>query len=80
MAAQAEISRAKLGRKVGGTLEVLVDETDGATAIARSKADAPEIGGVVRVKSAKGAKPGDFLRVKITRAGEHDLQVLAVPA
>jgi len=52
MQVQAEISRAKLRAKVGRTLEVLVDEMQGATAIARSKADAPEIDGIVRVKSA----------------------------
>jgi ribosomal protein S12 methylthiotransferase len=50
-----------------------VDEVRGATAVARSKADAPEIDGVVRVRGAKGAKPGDLLRVRVTSAGEHDL-------
>ena len=73
METQAAISRAKLARKLGRTLEVLVDEVEGAIAIARSSADAPEIDGVVRVKGARGAKPGDFLRVKVTRAGDHDL-------
>ena len=43
-----------------------------------ARADAPEIDGVVRVKGAEGAKPGDFLRVRVTAADEHDLQ--AVPA
>ncbi len=80
MQVQEGISRAKLARKVGATLEVLVDEIDGATAIARSKADAPEIDGVVRVKGAKGAKPGDVLRVKVTAAGEHDLRAIVVHA
>jgi len=78
MQVQAEISRAKLRRKVGATLEVLVDEVDGAVAIARSKADAPEIDGIVRVRNANGAKPGDFLRARVTRAREHDLQADAV--
>src|SRR5438874_2083226 len=63
MQAQAEISAAKLRRKVGSTLDVLIDEAHGATAIGRSHADAPEIDGVVRVKKAKGASAGDFLRV-----------------
>jgi len=78
MHVQAEISRAKLRRKVGTTLEVLVDEVDGAVAIARSKADAPEIDGVVRVKNAKGARPGDLLRARVTHAREHDLQADAM--
>ena len=78
MQAQAEISAAKLRRKVGSTLDVLIDEAHGATAIGRSHADAPEIDGVVRVKKAKGASAGDFLRVTVTAADEHDLH--AVPA
>ena len=73
MAVQARISRARLAAKVGRTIDVLVDEVQGGAAVARSKADAPEIDGVVRVKGAKGARPGDFLRVKVTRAREHDL-------
>ncbi|MEO7742233.1 MAG: 30S ribosomal protein S12 methylthiotransferase RimO, partial [Usitatibacter sp.] len=71
MAVQAEISRAKLARKVGRVLDVLVDEMEGTAAIARSSADAPEIDGLVRVKGARKAKPGDFLRVRVTAAGEH---------
>jgi ribosomal protein S12 methylthiotransferase len=74
MAVQSEISRARLAAKVGRTLDVLVDEVQGTTAIGRGKADAPEIDGLVRVKGAKGAKPGDFLRAKVTAAGEHDLE------
>src|SRR5262249_53170605 len=59
MQVQGEISRAKLARKVGRTLEVMVDEAAaGGRAIARSHADAPEIDGVVRVKGAQHAKPG----------------------
>ncbi len=79
MGLQADISRAKLLRKVGSTLEVLVDEVEGAVAIARSKADAPEIDGVVRVRKAKGARPGDLLRAKVTHALDHDLQADAIP-
>ena len=73
METQAAISREKLARKVGGTIEVLVDEAKGARAIGRSSADAPEIDGVVHVGGAKGARPGDLLRVKISAADEHDL-------
>jgi ribosomal protein S12 methylthiotransferase len=74
MQVQEGISRARLARKVGRTLEVIVDEVEGTTAIARSQSDAPEIDGVVRVAGARGAKPGDLLQVKIKRAGEHDLE------
>ena len=76
MAAQAEVSAARLAAKVGREIVVLVDHVEGRTAIARSSADAPEIDGVVRVKNAKGAKPGEFLRVRVTSADEHDLEAL----
>jgi ribosomal protein S12 methylthiotransferase len=78
MEAQAAISRDKLRGKIGKTLDVLVDEVAGATAIGRSAADAPEIDGVVRVKGARGAKAGDLLRVTVTAATEHDLRALPV--
>jgi ribosomal protein S12 methylthiotransferase len=73
MQVQQEISRAKLARKVGSTQQVLVDEVQGTKAIGRTRADAPEIDGIVTVKGAKGARPGDFLSVKVTAAGDHDL-------
>jgi ribosomal protein S12 methylthiotransferase len=57
-----------------------VDEAHGDTAIGRSHADAPEIDGVVRVAGAKGARPGDLLRVTVTASDEHDLAArLAMP-
>ena len=74
MGVQAAISRGKLAGKVGRTIDILVDEVAGATAIGRSAADAPEIDGVVRVKGAKGAQPGDFVRARVTGATDHDLQ------
>ena len=77
MQAQAEVSRRRLAAKVGREIEVLVDDVEGRLAYARSSADAPEIDGIVRVKGAKGAKPGDFLRVRVTGAGEHDLEAAA---
>ncbi|MDH5263971.1 MAG: radical SAM protein, partial [Betaproteobacteria bacterium] len=78
MAVQAAVSRERLAAKVGRVIEVLVDDVEGGVAIARSSADAPEIDGVVRVKGAKGAGPGEFLRVRVRAATEHDLE--AVPA
>jgi len=73
MQAQAAVSRARLARKVGAEIEVLVDEVSGDEAVARSAADAPGIDGVVRVAGARDARPGDFLRVRVTGSGEHDL-------
>ncbi|MFY2764510.1 30S ribosomal protein S12 methylthiotransferase RimO [Arenimonas sp. MALMAid1274] len=75
MALQAEISTDKLERKVGTVQTVLVDEIDGELAIGRSKADAPEIDGLVQIQdgAAAGLKPGDFCEVRIMGSDEHDL-------
>jgi ribosomal protein S12 methylthiotransferase len=73
MEVQARISADKLQQKIGQTMLVLVDEADDENAVGRSQADAPEIDGVVRVKGAKRARPGDFLKVRVTGADEHDL-------
>ena len=74
MEAQAAISREKLARKVGRTIDVLIDAADSKAAVGRSAADAPEIDGVVRIAGAKRLKPGDIVRVKVTGSGEHDLE------
>ena len=78
MQAQAEVSRARLGRFQGRTLEVLVDQVGEGKAVARSFADAPEIDGVVRIAGAQKLKPGQFAKVKVTGTAEYDLE--AVPA
>lgn len=80
MDVQAEISAAKLKAKVGQEMTVLVDGMDGTKAIARGPGDAPEIDGVVIVTGAKDAKAGDFLKVKITGALEHDLKAKVINA
>jgi ribosomal protein S12 methylthiotransferase len=75
MALSARISAEKLERKVGATIDVLIDavdrETGGATG--RSKADAPEIDGEVHLRDAGGLQPGDIVSVHIEDSHEHDL-------
>jgi ribosomal protein S12 methylthiotransferase len=78
MAVQAVVSAARLARKIGREIEVLVDDVEGSVALARSSADAPEIDGVVRVRGARRCKPGDMATVKVVAATDHDLE--AVPA
>ncbi|HUQ29815.1 MAG TPA: 30S ribosomal protein S12 methylthiotransferase RimO [Usitatibacter sp.] len=74
MHVQAGISRERLARKVGRTVEVLVDEVKGRRAVARSAADAPEIDGLVHVRGAtQTTRVGDMIRVRITGSDEHDL-------
>jgi ribosomal protein S12 methylthiotransferase len=74
MALQEKISAARLKRKVGQTLTVLIDAAGAQGATARSAADAPEIDGVVHVAPAAGLKAGEFARVKIVAADTHDLR------
>jgi ribosomal protein S12 methylthiotransferase len=80
MALSARISAEKLARKVGSTLEVLIDAVDAETggATGRSKADAPEIDGEVQLRDAGGLNPGDIVQVLIEDSDEHDLY--GVPA
>ena len=73
MAAQQAISARRLQRRIGATLRVLVDGHDGAHALARSAADAPEIDGTVAVTDGGALAVGEFARVRITGAGAHDL-------
>lgn len=73
MAVQQEISAAKLQKKVGQTMTVLVDDIDDARVTARSAADAPEIDGKVYISTGEEISPGEFLEVTITGADEYDL-------
>jgi ribosomal protein S12 methylthiotransferase len=73
MAHQQRISAARLKRKVGTTMDVIVDAVGPDGILARSMADAPEIDGVVHLKPASGVKPGDIVRARISRAGDYDL-------
>lgn len=73
MMLQEEISQARLERKIGRTLTVLVDEVDEEGAIARSFADAPEIDGQVYITNGQSLKAGDLVEVLITDSDTHDL-------
>jgi ribosomal protein S12 methylthiotransferase len=73
MTLQERISAARLKRKIGSTLTVLVDSVSAKGAIARSTADAPEIDGVVHVRPSSALKAGEFATVRVTRSDKHDL-------
>ena len=73
MALQADISSAKLRAKVGRTIEVLIDEVDEQGAIARSKADAPEIDGLVYLNEETQHQAGDLVTVRVHASDAHDL-------
>ncbi len=85
MAVAEEVSVRRLQRRVGATMQVLVDQ---APALGRkggrgrSYADAPEIDGTVRLlapeKASKTLKVGEFTRARIVAAEGHDLVGLPV--
>jgi len=72
------ISAARLATRVGREETVLVDGIEDGAAIARSRGDAPEIDGVVRVKKGAKLAVGEFARVKITGADAYDLTATPV--
>ena len=73
MEVQADISAEKMAARIDSEIDVLVDAIDEEGVIARSKADAPEIDGLVYVDNFFAAEPGDFIRVRVVDADEHDL-------
>jgi len=76
MAAQQTISARRLARRVGTEIRVIVDEIEGAQALGRSTADAPEIDGRVYLPAGRGAgklEPGDMIGARVTKADEYDL-------
>jgi ribosomal protein S12 methylthiotransferase len=73
MEVQARISAERLQARVGDRETVLVDEVVEEGAVARSRADAPEIDGQVFIDGATHLQVGQFVDVVIEEADEHDL-------
>lgn len=73
MEVQQRISAARLQAKVGKQIEVIVDEVVEEGAVARSKADAPDIDGQVFLDNQTHLKPGDRLTVEVEEADDYDL-------
>jgi len=77
MALQQEISAQLNERLIGNELEVLIEgfDADQKRYFGRSEFDAPEVDGLVYVRTTRGRvlTPGTFERVRITGAFEYDL-------
>jgi ribosomal protein S12 methylthiotransferase len=80
MAVAEEVSARKLARRVGQTLQVLVDSAPALGrkgGVGRSYSDAPEIDGTVRLlppeKASVTLKVGEFKRARVVAAEGHDL-------
>jgi ribosomal protein S12 methylthiotransferase len=85
MAAAERVSATRLQRRVGATMQVLVDSAPALGrkgAVGRSYADAPEIDGTVRLlppeKASKILKVGEFTRARVIAAEGHDLIAMPV--
>lgn len=78
MEVQAEISEAKLKKRIGRIETVLIDEAsdEDGVAVGRTKSDAPDIDGVCFVTSDRPLSPGDFVEVEIRGNEAHDLFAL----
>ena len=75
MEIQQEISYARNKNFVGKILPCIIEcYSDEGEVIARTRYDAPEIDGVVNIKTRKHVVPGDIEQVKITGASEYDLE------
>ncbi|MCM2342833.1 30S ribosomal protein S12 methylthiotransferase RimO [Rhodoferax sp.] len=80
MAVAEAVSAAKLQKRVGATMQILVDSAPGLGkkgGVGRSYADAPEIDGVVKLlppeKISKTLRVGEFTKARIVAAQGHDL-------
>jgi ribosomal protein S12 methylthiotransferase len=80
MAVAETVSAARLERRVGATMQVLVDESHALGrkgGVGRSYADAPEIDGRVLLqppaKASKTYRSGEFTRARIVATQGHDL-------
>lgn len=76
MKIQKDISIHKSKSCLGRRLRVLVDEKDNSCPnqyIGRTEYDAPDVDGIVWIRSNRALRPGDFVNVRIEDTLEYDL-------
>lgn len=73
MQLQQEISHERSEAQIGRTLDVIIDDSNGKDAIGRTKADAPEIDGLVHLEGYEDLEAGDIVKATITDADFYDL-------
>jgi ribosomal protein S12 methylthiotransferase len=85
MAVAEAVSAAKLQKRVGATMQVIIDSAPGMGkkgGVGRSYADAPEIDGTVKLlppeKLSKQLKVGEFTKARIVGTQGHDLVALPI--
>jgi ribosomal protein S12 methylthiotransferase len=74
MELQQQISLENNGKKTGQTFRVLIDREEADYFIGRTEHDAPEVDNEVLIGKQESLKVGEFVNVRITGAGEFDLE------
>lgn len=74
MDAQMDISRESLEKRVGTVMKCLVEDGDAGEYTLRSFMDAPDVDGVIYLRSDKELSPGSFVDVRIIEALDYDLR------
>ncbi len=70
---QDKISADKLRARIGQTLAILIDESDGEQAVGHSYANAPESDNQVFLENAADLSPGDMINATIIETDEYNL-------
>ena len=73
MTTAKEVSSSVMARRVGKTIDIIIDEVDEEGAIGRSKWDAPEIDGSVFLNGDTSVSQGDIIRARVEHADDYDL-------
>lgn len=74
MELQQEISYEKNQEKVGQILKVIIDKKEAGRYLGRTEFDSVEVDNEVVIQSAKKLPIGEFVKVKITKAYDYDLE------
>jgi ribosomal protein S12 methylthiotransferase len=78
MEVQQDISYQKNEEKVGKTFRVIVDKKEAGKYLGRTEFDSVEVDNEVIINSKTKLNPGDFVKVKITKAFDFDLEGVVV--
>jgi ribosomal protein S12 methylthiotransferase len=78
MQVQAKVSRGRLAARIGRIEQVVIDRVEAEGGIGRTRSEAPEIDGVVRVTAERPMQPGSVCHARIVSADEHDLAAVWV--
>jgi ribosomal protein S12 methylthiotransferase len=78
MSRQQEVSRQVNAAFMGKTMDILVDEENETGYLGRSQYDAPEVDGLVYLRSRRKLNKGELVKAKITDTLEYDLVAEAI--